>query len=347
MLAAPLCSLSQSATRKGVGKEAAPTAAGSRGRKGSRFRHLGLLVRILVSGGAIAWLVSTIHWGAFVREAADINWPMAAAAFVASVACFLPVSLRWRLIARACGYPMSVTESIRWYLVGSFFNSFLPTGMGGDVARGVLAARRHGFSVAGVLGTILAERVMGLAVTICLVMSVGWAVVSRVEALRSVLMSMSILTTLLAAAVLVYLTPALRRPVVRLVQRFPARRVRTVADEVLRALNTWLANQLMVILAGFLIAAAIPGFHAPWFGFFIVIPLVFIVVLLPSIGGYGVREAGFAAFFGWFGVTGEAGALFAMLHLLLRWVSSTVGAIIFVLSKSGARADKATPAGLQ
>lgn len=344
-----------------MGKEAAPTAAGGRGEKGSRSRYLGLLLRILVSGGAIAWLVSTIHWGAFAREAADIDWPMAVVAFVASVACFLPVSLRWRLIARACGYAMSFAESIRWYLVGSFFNSFLPTGMGGDVARGVLAARRHGFSVAGVLGTILAERVIGLAVTVCLVMSVGWAVVSRVEALKNVLISISILTALLAVAVIVYLAPTLRRPVVGLVQRFPVRRVRMVADEVLRALNTCLtdrrlaistavlslANQLMVVLAGFLIAAAIPGFHAPWFGFFVVIPLVFIVVLLPSIGGYGVREAGFAAFFGWFGVTGEAGALFAMLHLLLRWVSSTVGAITFVLSKSGAPADKATPAELQ
>jgi uncharacterized membrane protein YbhN (UPF0104 family) len=89
-------------------------------------------------------------------------------------------------------------------------------------------------------------------------------------------------------------------------------------------------NQVLRVLMALLLAKAIPGFIAPWYSFVIVTLLIFIAVLLPSVGGYGIRESGYIAFFGWFAVDTQAAAVFSILILLLIWFNALIGVFVFI-----------------
>ncbi|MGH2571443.1 MAG: lysylphosphatidylglycerol synthase domain-containing protein, partial [bacterium] len=68
-------------------------------------------------------------------------------------------ALRWRILLGAAGVPLGLGPAIRLYLVGYFFNFFLPTTVGGDVARAMGVGK--GTPLPVVAGSILVERLVG------------------------------------------------------------------------------------------------------------------------------------------------------------------------------------------
>jgi glycosyltransferase 2 family protein len=313
-----------------------------------KFRHVAFTtLKVAGSGAAVLWLVFTIQWDAFIDKAAGTDWLRLSIALAVFSLWIWPCALRWRQIVKSSGYPVSLGEATRGYLMGAFFSAFLPTAKGGDVVRGVLLARRRCFSIGGILATVFAERFIGLAVALFMVFLSSVLAFSRYSAFKEVFLSASALALFLFGLVLVYMNRSFRKFFSRFVHRLPLSRLQTASDDFAKVLDICFArpllilsavgfsfmNQLVMIVSGFLIASAIPSFDAPWISFPLVIPLNFIAVLLPSIGGYGIREASFVIFFGWFGVSEEAAVLFGMLQLLFFWVFSVVGGYCFITGK--------------
>jgi uncharacterized membrane protein YbhN (UPF0104 family) len=199
------------------------------------------------------------------------------------------------------------------------------------------------------MGTVFVERFIGLMVTVCLVVGASAIAFSKVAVLKNTLISASVLIVFLLAFVFACVSKRLRRPFIRLIHGIPFPRVWDMAEDVFKVLDTCrdhsrvmmsavgfsLLNQLVLIISGYTMALAIPGFNAPWYSFPVVIPLIFIAVLLPSIGGYGVREAGFVVFFGWFGINEDTAAAYALFQLLFLWAFALIGAILFAAGRPG------------
>ena len=79
--------------------------------------------------------------------------------------------LRWRLLLVAYGAPEKppFTRLFYLYLVGFFYNNFLPGAVGGDIVRGVVTKEAFGErGVASALTVVLVERALGLAGLLCL-----------------------------------------------------------------------------------------------------------------------------------------------------------------------------------
>jgi glycosyltransferase 2 family protein len=76
-------------------------------------------------------------------------------------------TLRWSLLFRAFGAPRPPAFPRLWrlYMVGHFYNTYLPGGVGGDVVRGLASRDAWGKERAATAGlaTVLIERVLGLA----------------------------------------------------------------------------------------------------------------------------------------------------------------------------------------
>lgn len=70
---------------------------------------------------------------------------------------------KWWLIMRYQGHPLPFTLLYRWYFIGYFYSNFLPSNVGGDVARAWLAGRRSGSGSLALI-SIFAERITGLLV---------------------------------------------------------------------------------------------------------------------------------------------------------------------------------------
>jgi uncharacterized protein (TIRG00374 family) len=90
---------------------------------------------------------------------ADWRWiAVAVAAQVLAKACW---TLRWSSILRAAGHSLQAMDLFGVVLVGLFFGSFLPSSVGGDVARG-WALRARGVPLATAAASVVAERLIGV-----------------------------------------------------------------------------------------------------------------------------------------------------------------------------------------
>jgi len=301
-----------------------------------------LLLKIVISFAAIFWFVSSIHWNVYFKLLHQVNWPLVYVAILLNALFILPVAFRWKIIADECGYSLAFSDCLKGYFIGSFFNTFLPTGKGGDFARSGVIAHNKGYSLGGLIGTIVIERIIGFLVTIVLLLIASIIWFSRVEFLKNTLFSIFLLIVFVIGGLL-SAVPVFRF-IFKKIEKCPFNKLQKFSEDIKNVLemshrniriifiagSITIMNQVLRILMAMLLAAAIPGFVAPWYSFIIVTLLIFIAVLLPSVGGYGIRESGYIAFFGWFAVDTQAAAVFSILILLLICVNAFIGAIVFI-----------------
>lgn len=306
---------------------------------------LTVVLKLSVTVAAILWMIMDINWTDMAIRLSDTSWPIAVLAFAVYSLWLAPCAWRWAHIAGSCGYPITFKESVRGYLVGGFFGSFLPTGRGGDVVRGVLSARAHGWPVAAMLSTVLIERFIGLGIAAFVTLAVSILAALTNQLFNKVLISTAVFLVLLAAAIRITFTRQFRNLITIFVKCIPFAGVRTKVDQAgvvmcifadkpgLIALPALLAlvNVIILVIAAFVMGHAIPGFTAPWYSYCLVIPLNFLSLLLPSVGGYGVREAGFIVLFSWFGVPREAAAVFAIMQMIFATAFAIAGGVVFAL----------------
>jgi uncharacterized protein (TIRG00374 family) len=92
-------------------------------------------VRLLVTTAILAYLASRIDMAAAARAVFTVD-PLSLAAVLVLVAVDRAVMiLRWVLLLRASGVPVTTRRAASIFLVSSFVGSFLPAGIGGDAAR--------------------------------------------------------------------------------------------------------------------------------------------------------------------------------------------------------------------
>lgn len=158
--------------------------------------------KFLVSAGLLVILCSLVRWED-VREVvrrADAVWFSAAIGIsfvLVAASCW-----KWQILLRLQGHTVPFGPLYRWYLIGYFYSNFLPSNVGGDVARAWLAGRRIG-SPSTALVSVFAERFTGLVFLLLLAITLPFTdrTLGRQPALW--IPAVLALTGLLAFAVLV------------------------------------------------------------------------------------------------------------------------------------------------
>jgi uncharacterized membrane protein YbhN (UPF0104 family) len=211
--------------------------------------------------------------------------------------------LRWQALARGLGHEVSVVRTTELFLVGTFFNQFLPTGMGGDLLR-ALALARDGMGKARAASTVLIDRALGLLPLLAL----GLAALPAVRDHTSPAVTWTLLVLGLAGTLGLlllfrvnrWLPWAERLPLLgRLLENGGLRRfLGSFAEYDARSLarsTAWgFAFAILLIGANASLGQAIGIRQMSLYDWAIFVPLVAMSALLPSIGGWGVREVLYA-----------------------------------------------------
>ncbi|MBW6469371.1 MAG: flippase-like domain-containing protein, partial [Coriobacteriia bacterium] len=95
----------------------------------------GTLIRAAVSIVALALVFSRVPPADVLAAILSLDPAWFLAAFGAVYAAIVLSAYKWLLLLRARGYSVGIVRLTRHYLVGLFFNNFLPTSVGGDVVR--------------------------------------------------------------------------------------------------------------------------------------------------------------------------------------------------------------------
>jgi uncharacterized protein (TIRG00374 family) len=273
------------------------------------LRRIGFLAKLLTAIGLMASLLWLSHPAEIFRLIAGVNKLLLLAGFCAILA-LIPLGVsRWHLILRSRKANIDWWTVARLVLIGQFFNQFLPSSLGGDVARGWLAVR-SGVSVSTLVGSILVDRLAGLLAALFLVV----AGLPRLSATvpPDLLVSVIVLVVGLfiglgVAASADTLVPRhwLTGKVGHVLAIWQDIRAQMKSITGFFALGISLATHLITIGAIMLFARAI-GLDISYGECLIVVPIALIASAVPiSIAGWGVREGVMVVGFGLYGVDPE------------------------------------------
>ena len=275
---------------------------------------------------AVVWRLGTGPLLDGVRSL-DARALVAAAAifFVTTTCC----AWRWKIVAGGLGVRVSLPAAVAAYYRGLFLNVTLPSGVAGDVHRGV----SHGRDVHDVnraLRAVVWERGAGQVVQIALTICVLLVLPSPVRSYMPL-----VVVALAATALGVFLVDRLHGG-----SRWRRARNAVAADmrDGLLHRNALPAVVLASVVATlgyaaiFLIAARTAGVSAPVSR---LLPLAFLAILamvLPSIGGWGPREGATAWVFAAAGLGAGRGAAAAVAYGVMVLAASLPGALVLVLA---------------
>ncbi|RME82765.1 MAG: UPF0104 family protein [Caldilineae bacterium] len=302
------------------------------------------LLKIAVSVGLILLLLSKIDTAAIGRQlaAADLRWTLATTAlFIVSI---LLRTVRWKILLDAQGVRVPYLRLSRWYYIGAFFNTLLPTGFGGDVVRTVELAQ-YSRQTPSAVGTVLLDRFLGILVLLGLgVVAIPLSRADIPMSLYAVVVALFVLAAggfallrqqrlvmYLRDRLLGLLPGALRSRVERLTWFRPLYMALQGYER--RILFTALAASLIFnfdwILINMLAGLAV-GIRLPAADYLVLVPLVSLALLLPSFGGVGVRELSYVGLFGQLGVPGETAFAMSLIVYAATVVTGLVGGLLLL-----------------
>jgi uncharacterized protein (TIRG00374 family) len=291
-----------------------------------------LAFRAVVTAALMAVVLWRVDWGTISDRVSSGNPGYGLLAVLVVAAALATGGVRWALLLRVASIELRGRELFRIYAVTSFANAFLPTSVGGDVARPLMVARR-GPVLTRAIVTVLIDRIVALVALVALAwLGVALAPESTSAGAAGALALVSVGVVLLGIVALIR-PPAARR----LVPERIAGHVETALD-VLRALRgspqtvaavlaLSLGFQALVtlqlVLLGRMIGADLSfGLAA------VALALVTLATLLPvSIGGFGVREGGYVAVLAGGGIGHTDAVLLSLLTVVVLFFAASPGAL--------------------
>jgi uncharacterized protein (TIRG00374 family) len=262
-------------------------------------------IRIAISIGLLVYLILLADLPQIIYLMKNLKPIAVLLAFSASIMSLFFLSIRWRLLIKSYGMKVTFQKLFIFYLIGLFFNNFLPTSIGGDLGRAYYLSRDSGNQSASI-GTVFLERIIGLLATLSLAfVSLFW-LANYLETKRIVY-----ITVLLAFFVAFFLAAIMSRRLYRRLNGLISLiTFYDIGDKILKVFDTlhyyrdkkivliqaYLSSilaQIMLILMNFFLAKGL-GLSIIKLGYlFLVVPITFVIGLLPSINGIGVRDTGY------------------------------------------------------
>jgi hypothetical protein len=314
--------------------------------------RLKLLIKLGVSTALIGYvlLVQVQQPGAILHTLSGLRpGPLLLALCLHLTGLYIS-AVRWQILLSVQEIRCRTWPLIQSYLVGGFFNLFLPTQVGGDVIRG-LDTRAKGQSVARPFGVIVVERATGFLLLMALALlalGLGFSFPEKNE--------VTLLVAELLAALLVAASALFFPPLARLLRRIGVMgrlgKSGAMLAEFHQSLTAYAAHpgafghamfwglllQLNYIVHFYFVGLALDlplplGYH------FVSVPVLCVVLLLPvTFSGVGLRESGNVVFFALMGLPASQAVAFSLTGFAMTVLFGILGGVVYALRTE-------TPAG--
>jgi hypothetical protein len=303
--------------------------------KGKRWLNI---ARVLISAGALAFLFWQLNPAEIVAQLrqADLRYLLAALGlFVLSLVIRAG---RWYVLLRSLDPDVPFARLLRLYFVGQFFSSFLPSQFGGDAVR-ALELTQDTESAAAV-GTVLLDRMTGLLTLFVIGLGVLPFQAQRMEPVLVVMLlgvsggGLLVGGLILEGRLLRRLTRWLPAPL-SLTEQGPLAKVYAAITScgwpaVLSAMGISFAFNVLNVLINWLCGRAV-GIGIELGYFFAVTTLLSVSGLIPSIGGWGVREMVSTAIFAPVGAAREVAAALGASLGLVTLAAGLLGGVVYAV----------------
>jgi uncharacterized protein (TIRG00374 family) len=296
-------------------------------------------LRLAVGGGVIALLLlrSDLHAVSKAISAARLGYVVLALGLL--IGMLIVGSFRWQMILPSLDLSYPTKTVLRLYFVGTFFNAFLPTGVGGDAYKAMRMRDEPG-SLGRALGSVFFDRGAGF-VALALIGLVGalWQLAAGDETRVPITAAVLTVLMLATAAVLYPLSRRLHAGPQPEGSRFRTRVAGTLRNVAVIARDKRLAVRVLllgIVVQGLLLAANVVltlALHlsVPVAAMAAILVITALAAALPiSINGLGLREAAYVWCLTAYGVSRDQATAFAFLMLGLLLATSAIGGLVYV-----------------
>jgi glycosyltransferase 2 family protein len=309
-----------------------------------------VLVQATITVALLALLMRTLDLAALAALFASLPLTFYLTSLAVVLAGQIAYAWRWRLLLTSAGVTVSFSQVVRQYFVGIFVNNFLPSSVGGDVAKVYYLGRAHGFRV--IAASVAVDRLLGIVLLAGLASAALW--ISPITVPR--LMAASIATAAIAIASLLLLvligvgTGGLPGRVARLGSRAVQlaerlQRLRLDMAAPLRRPSVIMQAALIVVGYAVVVTAVYLRFvtlqHVPtppFVAMFAAVTATAVLSNVPiSLNGLGLREQLHAAFLAPLGVAPEIAVAISILLYTHLLIASLIG-MVFWLRPAGSDA---------
>ena len=306
-------------------------------------------MKLLFGLSLLALLLFWVDWRAGARMLLAVNpWLLLVNGFLFLLALWV-AALRWRVLLRPQGLNPALGELFKVYWIGAFANNFLPSNIGGDLAR--VGWVRHYRDTAAILASVVAERTAGFFVLLACAMSgvVAHPQLLPTGELYAAFWALALLALVVLGGVLAGAEPLARRlarssgvgvgwrgklvhGMTRLAEAALCYRHRHAA--LADACGFSLLYYLLGFAAQYTYARAL---HLPltFWEVAAVTPLIYLISLLPvSFNALGIAESACVFFYLQVGLRGEQALALAFLARFVQMVYSLGGGCFLLFDKS-------------
>jgi len=302
------------------------------------------LIKLLISGGLLAYFLSRIHIERFFHTFASAKFSYIALALAIYLVAQGISAVRWAALARPIGIKTPFKDMVRYYLIGMFFNLFAPGTVGGDVSRVYYLVRdeeahANGRAVTTVHAamSVLMDRAVGMVVLVWLgaagLLLFPEYPIPAPARTATWLLALALLIAALAVPLLRRLLPEDGHQLI-IKLRLALRNYRTHWHALGAA--TALSVVVHLIQAGMHVAMGRAlNLELPFSFCIIIYPLVGTFAAIPiSVNGLGLREGGYVFLLAGVGIGTEKSIAFGILLFLVVALDSLIGGLLFLLQKS-------------
>lgn len=262
------------------------------------------ILRFLISFGVLGGLVYLIGLDRIIDNFRSVDPALLLLAIGIFVVILVLMAFRWQILLVSQNHSPGYWKLLMFYYIGYFFNNFLPTAIGGDVSRAYYVGRANGNLPLSV-GTVLFERILGVLATLTLAtISMIWV---AKELDPAIIFTTAVVFGIVMVSMIVLLNPALFSLCQRIFSKISIFSIGEKINSILESIHFY-RNAKFAVLGGYLLsvtfqflfvamnyvlAQSLGLSQVTFIQLLLVIPITFVMGLLPSVNGLGVRESGY------------------------------------------------------
>lgn len=296
---------------------------------------LKLSLKILISFGLVAYLVVTFDFSKSWNVILVSNYYYFLLSFVFIILNYIFSAIRWKFLVLS-EKKMNLWFYLKLYFIGSFFNNFLPTSIGGDAYKILKLGEKIDSKTDAFTATFL-ERFLGM-IALLIFSIYGIFSYSNID-LSTFILGFVLLVTGFIVFLIYY-------PRFRFNHRFFTKifsildkihdsfsRYKKLPQLILISLVSSFAVQIFSILSQYVLFLAV-GFNLALDYSFFAFPIIFLSgYAVPSVNGIGSQDFLYQKFFSPLGILSETVLAASVLYHISRFLVSLIGGIFYIIEK--------------
>lgn len=302
------------------------------------------ITRIIISLLLLLLLFKRMDLRNVIPLMKGVDIPLLLLSFCGYILLLIFSTMRWWWLLIVQDVRLPFMRVFGYYLVGMFFNNFLPPTVSGGAVRAVYAGRDTGKNKES-FASMTCELVLGfiglfIFVTILLLFYLG-------QREGRILF----LIFLCGSVMLIFLFGLFISPYMVGRLEVPIRRIKMwgIGEKIFNFYNALsiYRNRKKAILIGILLSFGVQtaigmenffiakalGLELSLFPCMVFPSIIGVITVLPSIGGLGIREVSYVYFFNLMGIAKEASFSLSLLFYIVGVIGSLPGAVLFSLMK--------------